>query len=122
MIIKSADNLFFKANDLTNLTEVLHPKNNKLDLPYSLAFAYLEAGETSLLHVLKETEVYFIMKGKGEIRLGEIRYFIEKGDCVVVLPDIEQSVTNTGECRLEFLCIVSPPWTESGEKIIEPPK
>ena len=118
MIIRNTDLQSFRAGDLTHLKEVLHPRNQKLDLPYSLAFAYLEKGETSLLHSLKECEVYFIISGQGSIKLGDKLFEFKKGDCVVVPPDVPQSVENTGDERLEFICIVSPPWTESGETIL----
>lgn len=117
MIIKSTDIQLFRAGDQTNLKEVLHPKNLNLNLPYSLAYAFLEPDEISLLHSLEETEVYFIINGKGIIKIGSEEGEFEKGDCLIVPPNIPQSVINTGEKRLEFICIVSPPWTKSGERI-----
>ncbi|MEO1262899.1 MAG: cupin domain-containing protein [Bacteroidota bacterium] len=122
MIIKNSDNQYFRAGDHTWLTEVLHPKNNLLDLPFSLAFAFLQKDETSLLHTLNETEVYYIIDGKGEFILEGERHAVEKGDCIVVRPKIEQSLVNKGDSRLEFLCIVTPPWTEEGEQILASPK
>ena len=119
MIVKLADREKFKAGDDTMLKEILHPLHHKLKLPYSLAYAFLEKGETSLLHSLSGSEVYFILNGKGKVTLGEKEFVIGKGDCIYVAPNMPQSVSNTGGSKLEFICIVSPPWTEEGEEIIE---
>ncbi len=119
MIVKLIDREPFKANDLTVLREILHPNNNNIDLPYSLAYAFLEKDETSLLHSLIGSEVYFIIKGIGQIILGGDQYDIEKGDCIYVAPNTPQKVKNIGDSRLEFICIVSPPWSEKEEEIME---
>lgn len=118
MILKLIDSQLFKAGDNTSLREVLHPKNLPINLPYSLAYAFLEPDETSLLHSLKETEVYFIISGNGIIKIGAEESEFAKGDCLLVPPDTPQSIINTGRERLEFICIVSPSWTEEGETIL----
>lgn len=118
MILKSTDSQLFRAGDNTWLKEVLHPKNFPINLPFSLAYVFLEPDETSLLHTLKETEVYYIISGKGIIKIGEMESEVEKGDCLVVLPNTPQSIRNVGLDKLEFICIVSPPWTKEGETIL----
>ena len=58
----------FLAGDHTLLREVLHPKNDKLDLPYSLAYARIEPMQKSLPHKLtKSEEVYYFLNGEGII-------------------------------------------------------
>ncbi len=53
MIKKSLNEIpVFTAGDLTKLREVLHPNNDPVDLPYSLAWASIEPGQQSLSHVL----------------------------------------------------------------------
>ena len=74
MIIKFAENQFFKAGDHTTLKEVLHPVNRNLDLPFSMAFAFLEPGESSLLHFLTNTEIYFITSGSVEHLIAPDRF------------------------------------------------
>jgi mannose-6-phosphate isomerase-like protein (cupin superfamily) len=119
MILKKLDDSFqMLAGDLTRLREVLHPKNDPLDLPYSLAYATLEAGTASLPHRLSGTEVYHIVKGEGVAFVGQDQWPVGPGDTFVVAPDTLQYVKNTGTTRLEFLCIVSPPWSPEGEVIL----
>ncbi len=106
------------AGDLTKLKEILHPKNDEVDLPYSLAFATLEVGESSLKHQLSSTEVYHIIKGEGKAIVGEEQWDISSGDTFLVLPNTDQLVKNTGQTRLDFICMVSPPWEPAGETIL----
>ena len=61
----------FLAGDKTHLKEVLHPKNDNLDLGFSLAHAIIKKGESSLPHQLLHSETYFFLNGKGQMFLGE---------------------------------------------------
>ena len=119
MIHKKLNQLpFFTAGDKTELTEVIHPKNDPVSLPYSLAFAYLEPGTASLPHVLKGEETYIFTKGSGRISVGLIQHEIAAGSVICVPGDTTQFVENTGLERLEFYCIVSPPWSPEGEQML----
>ncbi|MEZ4961593.1 MAG: cupin domain-containing protein [Saprospiraceae bacterium] len=106
------------AGDLTRLKEVLHPENSGVVLPYSLAFASLEVGQSSLPHRLAGTEVYFFLCGYGQATIDGSQYQVEQNDTLLVPAGAIQSLENTGNNNLEFLCIVSPPWSQSGEEII----
>ncbi|MFT4759210.1 MAG: mannose-6-phosphate isomerase-like protein (cupin superfamily) [Paraglaciecola sp.] len=121
MIIKNLNQVkTFVAADKTVLKEVLHPKNGDGDLPFSLAHAYLPPGATSLPHRLtKSEETYTVIAGKGKIFVEEKSFDIQKGSVFVVPKNALQSVENTGEDNLEFYCIVTPPWAEEEEEIID---
>jgi len=108
----------FEAGDRTLLKEVIHPKNDELDLSFSLAHAILKPGESSLPHSLKESETYYFLSGHGQIVVEEESRKIGPGHVVVVPPKAKQHVVNESGTNLEFLCIVSPPWTEEGEEIL----
>ncbi len=116
MVKKLSESACFIAGDNTWLRELFHPANDKIGTPFSLAYAYLEAGESSLLHKLKtSTETYFFLDGQGTMSIdGEI-IPIEKNTTIHVPADAIQSVQNTGTDRLSFLCIVSPPWAAADE-------
>lgn len=120
ILIKNAENVpSFLAGDKTWIKEVLHPKNDDIDLPYSVAFGHLEVGHSSRPHILhQQTEVYIILDGKGEINVDNIKQSFRKGDCFLVSPGGNQFVVNTGETILQFICIVSPPWQEEQEEIL----
>ena len=59
------------ANDGCRLKEVLHADRDALDLPYSLAFAWVDPGKATLPHKLaSQDEVYTIFKGSGIMHIG----------------------------------------------------
>jgi len=81
MIKKSTLDLsFFVAGDKTHLQEVIHPKNDNVNLPYSLAKAYLEVGAASLPHSLEQAELYYFLKGEGEIFVEDQKQVIKEGE------------------------------------------
>lgn len=107
----------FLAGDHTYIAEILHPKNDGLKIPYSIAYGFIEVGKSSLDHKLQNEEVYIFISGKGEIVIEGKATSIKENHLVLVPKNNSQYVRNTGEERLVFLCIVSPPWTEANEEI-----
>jgi len=100
----------FTANDGCSIRELLHPEKDTPVLPYSLAYAMVEAGKSSYRHKLKQTEVYFIIKGTGKMHIDTESREVAAGDAVVIPAQALQWIENTGTHTLEFLAIVSPPW------------
>ncbi len=116
IIRKVTDAPAFTAGDNTEIREILHPKNDPVSLNYSLAHASLQPGEASLPHVLRErSEVYFILAGKGRVHIDGEERGLETGELVFIPAGAEQFIENTGADRLDFLCIVSPPWAPEDE-------
>ncbi len=119
MIIKNLQDIpSFMAGDLTQIKEVLHPKNEDIDLNYSLAHATVGVGESSLPHTLKDsTEVYFILSGIGTAFIADRVIDVKVGSVLLIPKGEIQWIKNTGRTPLNFLCIVSPPWTEQQEDV-----
>ncbi len=120
MLIKTIQNIVaFEANDKTTIREILHPKNDHIQLGYSLAHGSLPAGQSSLPHCLAgQSEVYVFLRGKGKIVIGDEQRNISEGDVVYVPTGARQYVENQGDEPLEFLCIVSPPWKEEDDLVL----
>lgn len=121
MLIKSIKKCkYFQVPDETILCEILHPKNEKIDMGCSIAHAYLESGKSSLPHRLKtSTEVYYILNGSGRMHVDEEEEIISSGQVVYIPPGSEQWIENVGDDDLLFLVVVSPPWQEEDEEIFE---
>lgn len=98
------------ANDGTRVYELLHPRQDPVELPYSLALAMLDAGQRSKVHYLRQTEVYYIIRGHGRMHVGDVDEPVSEGAAVVIPPEAPQWIENTGETELVFAAIVSPPW------------
>ena len=107
------------AGDLCLLAEMLHPQKTELPFSeYSLAHAeILPHGRTVPHKLVKSTEVYWIIAGRGILYMEGEPVELKKGRAVVIPPSSVQYVENNGNEKLEFLCIVSPPWSKSDEVI-----
>ncbi len=109
----------FIAGDKTIIREVLHPKNDDIDLRFSIAYAKVKPGDASLPHRLKATEIYYILKGQGIIHVDKESKEIKEGWVIHVPPNAVQFIKNIGDEELEFLCIVDPAWRPEDEEIIK---
>jgi len=107
------------AGDLCLLAEILHPDREKLPFKeYSLAHAeILPYGRTVAHKLLKSTEVYWIISGSGVIYIDGSPIELKKGRAVVIPPSSVQYILNDNDEKLEFICIVSPPWNKPDEVI-----
>ena len=110
----------FIAGDLTEIREILHPKNEKIALNYSLAHASLGVGASSIPHILKESsELYFILEGEGSAFIGDKTVEMKANDMVLIPAGERQHIENTGTSELKFLCVVSPPWSAEQEIVLD---
>lgn len=117
LIRKLAECEEFVAGDNTYLRELLHPDKQPLDLRYSLAQAIVPPGKTSLDHTLKTSEVYYILRGVGEMTIDEETQKVESGDAIYIPPLARQFIHNYGKEPLVFICIVDPAWRIEDETI-----
>lgn len=110
----------FVAGDLTTIKELLHPKNDNIELNYSLAHAVLEPESASEPHILQtSSELYYILEGNGRAYLNEEAFDMKAGDFLLIPAGVKQHIQNTGTNKLSFLCVVSPPWAETDELILQ---
>ena len=120
MLIKhAADCPEIVANDGCRLRELLHPKNDPVDLPFSLALARVEPGASSYAHFLAQDEVYYIIEGRGRVFIGEESAAVGPGDAVHIPAGKCQWIDNTGERPLLFAALVSPPWRAEDDTRLE---
>ncbi|MFW9805220.1 MAG: cupin domain-containing protein [Candidatus Thorarchaeota archaeon] len=122
MLVKRLDQLKqITALDKTVVREMLNPKNDTtpLHLGYSLAHAVLPPKKSSLPHRFKSaSEVYYILKGEGVMQINDETEKVGPGDTIYIPPKAVQSIENTGETNLEFLCIVYPEWQPDAEELV----
>jgi mannose-6-phosphate isomerase-like protein (cupin superfamily) len=110
----------FTAGDGTILRELLHPDKQSLELRYSLAHAFIPVGQTSLVHALTTSEVYYLLSGKGEMHIDDQVELVEAGDTIYIPPNAKQFISNCGDEPLIFICIVDPAWQKEDETVFEP--
>ena len=98
------------ANDGCRIYELLHPRNDPVALPYSLAAAEVEPGQSSYRHRLKQDEVYYVLEGHGRMHIDADEHEVGVGDAVLIPGGCEQWIDNLGAGILRFIALVSPPW------------
>ena len=104
--------------DRSLLSELLHPDKvtGAKELECSIAHAIIPPGESTLPHLLKRsTELYYILKGVGEMHIENESAPASEGQCILIPPQARQWIRNTGKDDLVFLCIVSPKWQVDDE-------
>ncbi|HUL00535.1 MAG TPA: cupin domain-containing protein [Nitrospirota bacterium] len=106
------------AGDNCTLREILHPDKMNLKLRYSLAHAVVKPGDTTWLHRLRSSEVYYILEGEGMMYINDETTPVLSGSTIYCPPDARQCIHNTGTTDLVFLCIVDPAWHKEDEEIL----
>ena len=85
--------------------------SNSLDDPgVSIARARVEPGVTTRKHRVTGTiERYVVLEGAGRVSVdGMVDQDVGAGDVVVIAANAVQSISNTGDVDLVFLCICTP--------------
>ena len=108
-----------QGNEGTSIKQYFHPHNTLEGIGYSLAQFTLEPGRKSKLHMLKSSEIYYILEGKANLRIDDENMVLEKDDSVYVPPNSKQNIENIGDVDLRFLCIVEPAWKADNETLLE---
>ena len=105
----------FTANDGCQIRELLHPNNDPVVLPYSLAQASVAVNSSTYQHRLEQTEIYHIQQGEGLLHVNDESRKLQAGDVAVIPAKAIQWIDNIGDSPLIFTAIVNPPWTEEGD-------
>lgn len=107
---------YFQVPDQTVLCELLHPKNENIEMGCSIAHAIIDSGKASLPHKLKKSvEIYFIIEGSGKMHIDNKSEEVNPGEAIYIPPDSVQWIENIGDSQLKFLCVVTPPWQKEDE-------
>lgn len=108
----------FIAGDGSVLRELMNAATEKVPFRYSLAHAVVKAGKSTAPHILKTSEVYYILSGKGIMHIDSKSAEVVPGDAVSIPPGSVQYIENKGNVDLAFLCIVDPAWRREDEIIL----
>ena len=108
----------FIAGDGSLLRELLHPDKDAVAIRYSLAHAKVAPGERTVAHRLTTAEVYYILRGRGRMHIGDESGQVDAGCVVYIPPGAAQYIENAGRSDLVFLCIVDPAWQREDEEVL----
>ena len=118
-IVNRRDAAPFITKDTSEIREILAPRNSSIRRQ-SLAEARLLPGKSNEEHVHPQTEeIYYVLKGRGRIRIDGEERDIRPGDGIVILPGKLHKTWNTGKSDLVFLCCCVPAYTHEDTVITE---
>lgn len=106
MELRSLDRIEpFTTKDGSSIRELHHTAAQ------SLAEATLEPGEATQRHYHRDAEeIYFVVKGSGELEVdGDVKR-IRPGDAVLIPPGAWHQLENNGTSELRILCCCVPPY------------
>jgi mannose-6-phosphate isomerase-like protein (cupin superfamily) len=118
----------FTTKDGSEIRELLAHRNSCIR-QQSLAEARLPVGGETTPHYHPHTEeIYYILEGRGLMRMAsdamrmqsEVRP-VGPGDAIAIPPGTLHQILNTGSIVLKFLCCCVPPYEDS-DTVLEPSK
>jgi mannose-6-phosphate isomerase-like protein (cupin superfamily) len=96
----------FVTKDGSTIRELHHTEQQ------SLAEATLEPDQATERHYHRATEeIYFVLKGAGDMEVDGEHKRIAVGDAVLIPPGAWHSLYNNGTSELRILCCCSPPYS-----------
>jgi phosphoribosylaminoimidazole-succinocarboxamide synthase len=101
----------FVTKDSSEIREILAPANSEMK-NQSLAEAGVSPGRSTEEHFHPLTEeIYYILEGRGRIRVEGEEREVGPGDGIAILPGQKHRIWNTGRSDLVFLCCCSPAYS-----------
>jgi mannose-6-phosphate isomerase-like protein (cupin superfamily) len=98
----------FVTKDGSEIRELLAHRNSCIR-NQTLAEARLPAGRSTEAHHHVETEeIYYLLEGRGLMRIGHATREVGPGDAVAIPPGAVHQITNRGAGVLKFLCCCAP--------------
>lgn len=109
----------FITKDTSEIREILAPANSSIK-NQSLAEARVAPGMSTTEHFHPESEeIYYILEGKGKIRIEQDEKEAGPGDGIAILPGKRHKLWNIGESDLVLLCCCSPAYSHDDTVIAE---
>ena len=110
-IFSTVESSEFYTEERCHIIEIM----NKPGIDFSIARARIESGIATAPHAVKATiEAYYILQGNAVVQLEDgLQRNVGPGDVVLFPPDAPQTIKNTGEADLVFLCICLPRFQNS---------
>jgi mannose-6-phosphate isomerase-like protein (cupin superfamily) len=109
----------FTTKDGSEIRELLAHRNSCIR-NQSLAEARLPPGAATTPHYHPRTEeIYYILTGTAEMRIGEEKLTVRPGDAIAIPPGQEHQIVNTSKEMLVFLCCCAPGYEHEDTVLVE---
>jgi len=118
-VVNRGDVIPFITKDSSEIREILAPADSGIR-KQSLAEARLAPGRSTDEHFHPQTEeIYYILRGRGRIRIEDEEREVGPGDGIAILPGHRHRIWNIGGSPLVFLCCCSPAYSHDDTVITE---
>lgn len=118
-IINLAKTEGFTTKDGSEIRELLAHRNSCIR-KQSLAEARVPPGARTTPHYHPQTEeIYYILSGKAQMRIGDETTVVVQGDAIAIPPGQVHHITNTGDKPLVFLCCCAPGYEHDDTVLVE---
>ena len=109
----------FTTKDGSEIRELLAHRNSCIT-NQSLAEARLPPGASTTPHYHpRAEEIYYILEGHGQMRIGSDTKLVGRGDAIAIPPGEIHEITNTGRETLQFLCCCAPGYEHEDTVLVE---
>jgi mannose-6-phosphate isomerase-like protein (cupin superfamily) len=109
----------YVTKDGSTIRELIHPSTHG-NRNQSLAEATVAPESKTRVHCHRITEeIYFILKGRGLMTLGEEVFPVNVGESVLIPPGKPHRLENTGRSLLKVLCACSPAYSHEDTGLID---
>ncbi len=109
----------FTTKDGSEIRELLAHRNSCI-VKQSLAEARVPAGASTTPHYHPLTEeIYYILAGHGQMRIGTELSAVGPGDAIAIPPGAEHQITAASDSDLVFLCCCAPAYEHSDTVLVE---
>ena len=109
----------FITKDGSEIRSILD-RTNSSAAQQSLAEATLPFGGATEAHRHALTEeIYYILRGRGAMAVGEETREVGPGDGILIPPGVRHQIRNVGDGSLVFLCSCAPPYSHK-DTVLEP--
>jgi mannose-6-phosphate isomerase-like protein (cupin superfamily) len=118
-IVNLAKTESFTTKDGSEIRELLAHRNSCIR-NQSLAEARVPPGARTAPHFHPKTEeIYYILAGQGQMRIGDQMAPVAPGDAIAIPPGQVHHITNTGDKPLVFLCCCAPAYEHTDTVLVE---
>jgi mannose-6-phosphate isomerase-like protein (cupin superfamily) len=109
----------FITADGSEIRELLAYRNSSIR-NQSLAEATIQPGQATQEHYHpKAEEIYYILKGRGRMKLESDMREVGPGDAIAIPPGQKHKIWNTGDIPLVLLCCCAPCYEHSDTIMVE---
>jgi mannose-6-phosphate isomerase-like protein (cupin superfamily) len=109
----------FTTKDGSEIRELLAHRNSCIR-NQSLAEARIAPGQATTPHYHPVTEeIYYVLEGSGEMRIGDELREVRVGDAIAIPPGAPHQIRNTGDVTLKILCCCAPGYEHSDTVLLD---